>query len=93
MGWINFHRVGNKEEPETRFKVKIMVFTEGTVISLPNLLSLYNHESYVPNAYDRKLDKTLEEIYKKRPKLNGITSEQGYIYNEFVQRNSIVSAF
>jgi hypothetical protein len=22
MGWINFHRVGNEEEPETRFKVK-----------------------------------------------------------------------
>lgn len=48
MGWINFQPVGNEEEPETGFKVKIMVFTEGTVIGPPNLLSLYNHAAYVP---------------------------------------------
>ncbi|WP_187290621.1 hypothetical protein [Desulforamulus ruminis] len=28
-------------------------------------------------------DKTLEEIYEECPKINGITPEQGYIYNEF----------
>lgn len=48
MGWINFHQVSNEEEPKTHFKVKIMVFTEGTVIGPPNLLKLYNHASYVP---------------------------------------------
>ena len=34
-------------------------------------------------------DKTLEEIYKERPELNGITPEHGYIYNELLHRNSM----
>ena len=38
---------------------------------------------------DHTKDKTLEEIYKERPELMGITPEQGYIYNEYKHRDSI----
>lgn len=35
------------------------------------------------------LKRPLEEIYKERPELRGITPERGYIYNEYIQRDSI----
>ncbi len=53
------------------------------------LISNYPIEAEEPFSIMRGSDKTLEEIYKERPELIGITPEQGYIYNELMHRNSI----
>lgn len=53
------------------------------------LISDYPIEAEEPFSIIGGLDKTLEEIYKERPELIGITPEQGYIYNEFMHRNTI----
>lgn len=53
------------------------------------LISGYPIEAEEPFSIIGGSDKTLEEIYKERPELIGITPERGYIYNEFVHRNSI----
>ncbi|MBS4024136.1 MAG: hypothetical protein KGZ96_00510 [Clostridia bacterium] len=53
------------------------------------MISDYPIEVEEPFSIIGGLDKTLEEIYNERPELNGITPEQGYIYNEFMHKNSI----
>lgn len=53
------------------------------------LISDYPIEAEEPFSIIGGSDKTLEEIYKERPELIGITPEQGYIYNEFMHRNFI----
>ena len=53
------------------------------------LISDYLIEAEEPFSIIGDSDKTLEEIYKERPELIGITPKQGYIYNEYVHRNSI----
>ena len=53
------------------------------------LISNYPIEAEEPFSIMGGSDKTLEEIYKERPELIGITPKQGYIYNEYVHRNSI----
>jgi hypothetical protein len=53
------------------------------------LISDYPIEAEEPFSIMGGPDKALEEIYKERPELIGITPEQGYIYNEVMHRNSI----
>lgn len=53
------------------------------------LISNYPIEAEEPFSIMGGSDKALEEIYKERPELIGITPEQGYIYNEIIHRNSI----
>lgn len=53
------------------------------------LFSAYPIETEEPFSIIGGSGKILEEIYKECPELIGITPEQGYIYNEFMHRNSI----
>lgn len=84
-----YHKIGSRKA-SSKFEGLVFAKDQDHAEELvKKMISDYPIEAEEPFSIIGGSNKTLEEIYKERPELNGISPEQGYIYDEFSHRNSI----
>ncbi len=84
-----YHKIGSRKAASKFEGIVFAKNQEHAEELVKKLISGYPIETEEPFGIIGGSDKTLEEIYNERPELIGIIPEQGYIYNEFMHRNSI----